>query len=248
MVASAFHVPEDHFLLRRVKPRRFVTNVSRQEVTEENIRHALRANRTNLLNANRSYTEEQYDHVPGLLSQHLIRHGRAGLGKTYKAFARKETRASEWQPTAYDSPCFSFLSWNAGNLERRVSGDIINLLLGQPFHGICCQEASQGSVQMPLYDVRGIASSVSTDRCMMINAGGGGFKMIRPVHDTSNHFCNFVQRPSRYGTNPPAWDAPGIEQLEMQVLAEREERGTALGHTMLRSLSNPELHGVRPLT
>ena len=29
----------------------------------------------------------------------------------------------------------------------------------------------------------------------------------------------------------------------MQVLAEREERGTALGHTMLRSLSNPELHG-----
>ena len=74
---------------------------------------------------------------------------------------------------------------------------------------------------MPLYDVRGIASSVSTDRCMMINAGGGGFKMVRPVYGTVKPFGNFVQRPSRYGAKPPEWDAPGIEQLEMQVLAER---------------------------
>ena len=105
------------FLLKRVKNRNFISNISKQRVTDEHVRHALRANRTNRLNANRSFTEEQYDNVPGLLSQHIIRHGRAGLGKKYRAFNRKETRASEWQPTAYDSPCFSFFvleCWQLG--------------------------------------------------------------------------------------------------------------------------------------
>merc|ERR1712242_527427 len=111
MVASSFHVPEDHFLLKGVKNRNFISNISKTEVSDEHIRHALRANRTNRLNANRSYTEEQYEHVPGLLSQHLIRHGRAGLGKRYKAFTRKETRPTDWLPTVYDSHCFSLFSW-----------------------------------------------------------------------------------------------------------------------------------------
>ena len=81
MSESAFRVPEEHFLMRRVKPRRLISNIAGQEVTDEDIRHALRPNRTNQLNANRSYAEEQYKHVPGLLSQHLVRRGRAGLGR-----------------------------------------------------------------------------------------------------------------------------------------------------------------------
>ena len=83
---------------------------------------------------------------------------------------------------------------------------------------------------------------------MMINAGGGGFKMVRPVYGIFNPFHNYAQRPSRYGSDPPQWDAAGIEAFELNAIAQREARGTALGDTMLRSVSNPNLRGVRPLT
>ena len=121
MVSSAFTIPERHFLLRKPRTRQLVANMAGQPVTIEDVEHYLRPNRTNKLNADRSYTEEQYGSTPGLFTSHLIRRGRAGLGKRFLAYQRREmTRPGDFHPTAQDSHVLSMFSWNAGNLERRV--------------------------------------------------------------------------------------------------------------------------------
>ena len=67
--------------------------------------------------------------------------------------------------------------------------------------------------------------------------------MIYPIYGPFNRFANFVQRPSRNDADPPQWNPDVITNLEMADRAVRQQRGTALGHTMMRSVSNPELLG-----
>ena len=80
--------------------------------------------------------------------------------------------------------------------------DTVNDLAMQPFHIGCVQEAFAESVQYPLFDSRGIESSVSRNRTIMINSGGGGWKLIRKCHDPDYELCDWMQRPSLYEETP----------------------------------------------
>ena len=81
--------------------------------------------------------------------------------------------------------------------------DTHNDLAAQPFHIGCVHEAFAESVQYPLFDSRGIESSVSRDRTIMINSGGGGWNMIRKCHDENYELCDWMQRPSLNEESPP---------------------------------------------
>ena len=108
----------------------------------------------------------------------LLRRNRAGVGWVNKAVAKQRlTVAAEWDSTAKDAHHMQFSTWNAGNLQRSATDDTPNDLLEQGrFHIACVQEAFAESVQHPLFDSRGVESSCSRDRTIMINAGGGGWK------------------------------------------------------------------------
>ena len=99
------------------------------------------------------------------------------FGWVNKAVAKqKVTVAAEWDSTGKTAHHIQFFTWNAGNLQRGALDDTHNDLAGQPFHIGCVQEAFAESVQYPLFDSRGLESSVSRDRTIMINSGGGGWK------------------------------------------------------------------------
>ena len=88
MLDNAFRpLNEEHFLLGSPRARQSMSQIAGQPVTEEDVLHALRPNHTSKLNTNRSFTEEEYKEIPGLLTSNLIRRGRAGLGSQYKAIA-----------------------------------------------------------------------------------------------------------------------------------------------------------------
>ena len=84
------------------------------------------------------------------------------------------------------------------NLQRGAMDDTVNGLATQPFHIGCVQEAFAESVQYPLFDSRGIEASVSRDRTIMINSGGGGWTMVRTCHDPNYELCDWMQRPAFY--------------------------------------------------
>ena len=104
------------------------------------------------------------------------------------------------------------------------------------------RKANASSVQMPLYDARGIQNIQSRDRSIMRSSGGSGHKILRKVHSEDDPFCDWIQRPSFYGVPPPFFDFERIREAEEIELASRLQTGTALNRSQLPW----DCLGVRP--
>ena len=127
------------------------------------------------------------------------RRGSEGLGYVSPVLqGRNLSSKSEWDTEGKKADWCQFFSWNAGNLQRRARGDLLNDLIASQFHLTCIQEAEFLSTQQLLFQSRGIIQSLaSADQKSRINSSGTGKKVIRRLY-SSDQFVHaeMLHRPA----------------------------------------------------
>ena len=92
---------------------------------------------------------------------------------------------------AYPSNTLILFSWNAGNLERFVRGDVMNQLCSMPSHHIALFQEADHHHTSHLCRHYAIAQHRNIDHKLAAHAGGTGIKVIRPLHDYDrNRYAN----------------------------------------------------------